>query len=177
MGGPSHIPISGQNDSVNEFVNIATDPSPTDNPQINSTTLVTTPQTTDVVHISRKKNECSFLLKIGDRKQQALWDSDAGRCVLSHNFYQSIPSKMKTELFPGPIKIRAANGTFISNKGECDISFTIGTEKFTFQFLCSDQLSQDIIVGHNFSHVFYIGSPWSVEDVMSLTYNGKHLIN
>ena len=134
LGGPSHIPISSQND----FVNIATDSSPTDNPQINPTTLAATPQTTDVVHISRKKNECSFLLKIGDRKQQALWDSGAARYVLSHNFYQSIPNKFKTELFPSPIKIRAANGTFIPNKGEYDISFTIGSEKFTFQFLCSD---------------------------------------
>ena len=121
-------------------VKIATDSSPTDNPQISSTTLATTPQTTDVVHISRKKNECSFLLKIGDRKQQVLWDSGAARCVLSHNLYQSIPNKFKTELFPSPIKIRAANSTFIPNKGECDISFTIGSEKFTFQFLCSDQL-------------------------------------
>ena len=99
LGGPSHIPISSQNDSVNEFVNIATDPSPTGNPQINFN-YTCQPQTTDVVHISRKKNECSFLLKIGDRRQQALWDSGAARCVLSHNFYQSIPSKFKTELFP-----------------------------------------------------------------------------
>ena len=113
----THIPISSQNDSVNEFVNIATDPSPTDNLQINSTTLATTLQTTGVVHISRKKDEYSFLLKIGDRKQPALWDSGAARCVSSHNIYQNIPSKFKTELFPSPIKIRAANGTFIPNKG------------------------------------------------------------
>ena len=80
-------------------------------------------------------------------------------------------------MFPSPIKIRAANGTFIPNKGECDISFTIGSEKFTFQFLCSDQLSQDIIVGNNFAHAFHIGTTWSAEDVMSLTYNGKHLVD
>ena len=99
------------------------------------------------------------------------------RYVLSRNFYQSIPNEFKTELFPSPIKIRAANGTFIPNKCECDISFTIGSEKFTFQFLCSDQLSQDITVGHNFAHVFHIGTTWSAEDVMSLTYNGKHLVD
>ena len=129
MGGPSHISISSQNDSVNDFVKIATDSSPTDNPQISPTTLAATPQ--------------QLMLYI----LVALWDSGAARCVLSHNFYQSIPNKFKTELFPSPIKIRAANGTIIPNKGECDISFTIGSEKFTFQFLCFDQLSQDIIVG------------------------------
>ena len=44
LGGPSHIPISSQNDFANDFVNIATDSSPTDSPQISSTTLATTPQ-------------------------------------------------------------------------------------------------------------------------------------
>ena len=80
-------------------------------------------------------------------------------------------------MFPSPIKIRSANGTFIPNKGECDIPFTVGSEKFTFQFLCSDQLSQEIIVGHNFAHAFHIGTTWSAKDVMSPTYNGKHLID
>ena len=80
-------------------------------------------------------------------------------------------------MFPSPIKIRGANGTFIPNKGECDISFTIGSEKFTFQFLCSDQLSKEIIVGHNFAHALHIGTTWSAKDVMLLTYNGKHLVD
>ena len=44
-------------------------------------------------------------------------------------------------------------------------------------FLCSDQLSQEIIVGPNFAHAFHIGTTWSAEDVMSLTYNGKHLVD
>ena len=70
LGGPSHIPISSQNDFANDFVNIAIDSSPSDNPQIRSTTLGTTPETTDVVHISRKKNECSFLLKTGERNSR-----------------------------------------------------------------------------------------------------------
>ena len=74
LGGSSHIPISSQNDFVNDFVNIATGSSPTNNPQISSITLATTPRQLIVVHIGRKKNECSFFLKIGDSKQQALWD-------------------------------------------------------------------------------------------------------
>ena len=118
MGGPSHIPISSQNDFVNDFVNIATDSSPTDNPQISPTTLAATPRQLMLYILVERR-----MSVIGDRKQQALWDSGAARCVLPHTFYQSIPNKFKTELFPSQIKIRAANGTFIPNKGECDILF------------------------------------------------------
>ena len=36
----------------------------------------------------------------------------------------------------------------------------------------SDQLSQQMILGHNFSKAFCIGMLWNVDDVMSLTRNG-----
>ena len=62
--------------------------------------------------------------------------------MLSFESYKMIPEKYKTELFASSIKIKAANGTLIKNNGECDITFRSGTEKFTFPFLCSDQLSQ-----------------------------------
>ena len=44
--------------------------------------------------------------------------------------------------------------------------------KFTFPFLCSDQLSQEMILGHNFSKAYHIGTLWNADDVMSLTKNG-----
>ena len=71
-----------------------------------------------------------------------MWDPGAGKSVISFDCYQSIPTKYKTEPHPSSIKIKAANGTFIINKGECDFTFVIGDERFTFPFLCSDQLSQ-----------------------------------
>ena len=40
-------------------------------------------------------------------------------------------------------------------------------------FLCSDQLSQELILGHNFAQTFHIGTLWNANDVMSLTRNGK----
>ena len=98
------------------------------------------------------------MVLIGNRHKKALWDSCAGKCVISFDCYQSIPIKYKTEVYPSIIKIKAANGTVITNKGECDLTFVIGDEKFTFPFLCSDQLSQPIILGHNFAKVFNIGT-------------------
>ena len=44
--------------------------------------------------------------------------------------------------------------------------------RFTFPFLCSDQLSQQMILGHNFSKACHIGMLWNVGVVMSLTRNG-----
>ena len=61
---------------------------------------------------------------------------------------------------------------FIPNRGECDVTFKINKERFTFPFLCSDQLSQQMILGHNFSKAYHIGTLWNVDDVMSLTRNG-----
>ena len=61
---------------------------------------------------------------------------------------------------------------FISNRGECDVTFKINKERFTFPFLCLDQLSQWLILGHNFSKVFHIGMLRNTDDVMSLTRNG-----
>ena len=69
--------------------------------------------------------------------------------------------------------MKAANGTFIRNKEECEISFKIGQETFRFPFLCSDQLSQELILGHNFAQTFHIGTLWNANDVISLTRNGK----
>ena len=86
--------------------------------------------------------------------------------------YNSLHHKYKTELFPSKIRIKAANGTFITNKGECDVTCRIN-DKFTFPFLCSDQLSQQMITWHNFSKAYHIGAHWDEDDIMSLTRNGK----
>ena len=61
---------------------------------------------------------------------------------------------------------------FISNRGEYDVTFKINKERCTFPFLCSDQMSQQMIRGHNFSKAFHIGMLWNADDVMSLTRNG-----
>ena len=84
-----------------------------------------------------------------------------------------IPDKYKTDLFPSSIKIKAANGTIIDNSGEYDITFRMGTQRFTFPFLCSSQLSQQVTIGHNFCNTFSIGTIWTAADVMSLAYEGK----
>ena len=70
------------------------------------------------------------------------------------------------------MKIRDANGTFIPNKGECDVTFKINKERFTFPFLCLEQLSQQMILGHNFFKPYHIGMLWNADDVMSLTRKG-----
>ena len=101
---------------------------------------------TEIVHLNRKSgNECALMVFIGNRHHKALRNSGAGKCVISFDCYQSIPTKYKTELYSSSIKIKAANGTFITNKRECGLTFVIGDERFTFPFLCSDQLSQQII--------------------------------
>ena len=144
-----------------------------DNP-VDKTVNDTANYDTEIVHLHRKSaDECTLMVLLGNRHHKALWDSGAGKCVMSFNYYQNIPTKYKTELYPSRIKIKAANGTFITNKGECDLTFVIGNERFTFPFLCSDQLSQQIILGHNFAKVFHIGTWWDQDDNMCLTRYGK----
>ena len=123
---------------------------------------------TEIVHLGKSsKDDCSLFIQTGKKIHKALWDSGACKCVLSLESYQMIPDKYKTDLFSSNIKIKAANGTIIKNNGECDITFRMGTEKFTFPFLCSDQLSQAIIIGHNFCNTLNIGTVWSAPDIMS----------
>ena len=93
---------------------------------------------------------------IGARSQKALWDSGAGRYIMSYNCYNSLHPKYKMELFPSSVKVRATNGTFIANKGECDITLKINNDRLTFPFVCSDQLSKQMILGHNFSQAYHI---------------------
>ena len=139
------------------------------NSSVNDTTVET-----DLVHLGRRPpDECSLIIQTGKRSHKALWDSGAGQCVLSFDCYNAIPAKYKTDLFTSPIKIKAANGTLIENKGECDITFKIGLIKFTFPFLSSGQLSQQFIFGYNFSKAFHIGTTWSADNIMSLTHQGK----
>ena len=88
---------------------------------------------TEIVHLNRKSaDECALKILIGNRHHKALWESGAGKCVISFDCYRSIPTKYKTELYPSRIKIKAASGIFITNKGECDLAFVIDDEKFTF---------------------------------------------
>ena len=87
---------------------------------------------TEIVYIGRKShNECAVITTIGNRSQKAFWDSGAGRCVISFDSYNSICHKSQTELFPSKTRIKPANGTFIMNKGECDITLRINDEQFT----------------------------------------------
>ena len=131
---------------------------------------------TEIVHIGRKSpNKCAVMVNAGKRPFKALWDSGAGRCVISYECYNKILPKFKTALFTSDIRLKAANGTFIRNKGGCEISFIISQETFRFPFLCSDQLSQELTLGHNFAQTFHIGTLWNANDVMSLTRNGKPL--
>ena len=116
---------------------------------------------TEIVHIDRKShNEYAVITTIAHRSQRALCDSGAGRCVISFDCYNSPHHKYKTELFQSSIRIKAANGTFISTKGDCNITLRINNVKFTFPFLCLDQFSQQMILGHNFSKAYHIGTCW-----------------
>ena len=129
---------------------------------------------TEIVHIGRKsENECAVVVNAGKRPFKALWDSGAGRCVISYECYNKLSPKFKSDLFTNDIRLKAANGTFIRNTGECEIVFKIVQERFRFPFLCSDQLSQELILGHTFAHIFHIDTHWNANDVMSLTRNGK----
>ena len=56
-------------------------------------------ESTKIVHIGTK-DDCSILIKIGERNYKALWDLDAGKCVISYDKYKTIPEKLKTQLFP-----------------------------------------------------------------------------
>ena len=141
---------------------------------VNKTVNNTANDDTEIVHLHRKStDDCALMVLIGNRHCKVLWDSGAGKCVISFDYYQSIPTKYKTELYSSSIKIKATNGTFIINKGECDLTFMIGDERFTFPFLCSDQLSQQIILGHNFAKAFHIGTWWDQDDIMYLTRHGR----
>ena len=82
---------------------------------------------TEIVHIGRKsQNECAVMVNAGKRSFKALWDSGTGRFVISYEYYNKISPKFKSDLFTSDIRLKAANGTFIRNKGECEISFKIG---------------------------------------------------
>ena len=129
---------------------------------------------TEILHLHRKSaDECALMVLIGNICHEALRDLGAGKCVISFDCYQSIPTKYKPELYPSSIKIKAANGTFITNKGECDLTFVIGDESFTFPFICSDQVFHQIILGHNFAKAFHIGTWQDKDDIMYLTRHGK----
>ena len=72
---------------------------------------------TEIFHLHTKSaDECALMIFTGKRHQKALWHSGAGKCIISFDHYQSIPTKYKTELYSSSIKIKAANGTFITNR-------------------------------------------------------------
>ena len=114
---------------------------------LDSETNTCNENTNDTENVNLGKNtkeDCGLFIKTGIKG--ALWDSGTGCCVNSFDCYNAIPDKYKTELFPNKIKIKAANGSQVDSKGECDITFRIGKKKFTFPFLVSSELTQQIIL-------------------------------
>ena len=107
----------------------------------------------------------------------AVFWSKLGKEIIKHCGTQeqekTIPEKLKTSLVPSRILIKAANGSLIENKDECDITFKIGPAKFTLTFLVSNELTQGVILGYNFSKAFYIGTDWNKNDDMMLRMDGK----
>ena len=90
---------------------------------------VNTQTDTEILHIGRKsQNKCAVMVNACKRSFKALWDSGMGRCVISYECYSIISPKFKIDLFTSDIRLKVANGTFIRNKGECEISFKIGQE-------------------------------------------------
>ena len=46
----------------------------------------------EIVHINKTSaDECAVMVLIGNRNHKALWDTCAGRCVMSYDCYQNIP--------------------------------------------------------------------------------------
>ena len=131
-------------------------------------------ESTGIVHIGTK-DDCSILIKIGERNYKALLDSGAGKCDISYDKYKTIPEKLKTQLFPRKILIKAANDSIIEKKENMTLLSKLGPVRFTFTFLVSNKLTQDVIVGHNFSKAFHIGTDWNKNDEMFLTMNGQQL--
>ena len=80
----------------------------------------------EIVYIGRKsRNKCGVMVNASKRSFNALWDLGTGRCVISYECYNKISPKFKLDLFTSDIRLKATNGTFIRNKGECEISFKI----------------------------------------------------
>ena len=50
---------------------------------------------TEIVKIGTK-DDCSIIIKIGDRNYRTLWDSGAGKCVISLENCKKIPGKFIT---------------------------------------------------------------------------------
>ena len=89
-----------------------------DNP-VDKTINKTADDDTEIVHLHRKSaDECALMIFIGNRHHKALWDSGAGKCVISFNCYQSISTKYKTELYPSRIKNKICQWHFYYQQGK-----------------------------------------------------------
>ena len=113
------------------------------------------------------------MVLIRNTHHKVLWDSGAGKCVIYFDCYECIPTIYKTELYLSRIKIKSCQWHLINNKGDCNLTYVIGDERFTFSFLCSNQLPPKIILGHNFAKAFHTGTWWDQGDNMYMTRHGK----
>ena len=73
----SHNQAISNCDDTSQIVNI------NDHEDINKSMT----ETTEIVNIGTK-DDCSIMIKIGERSHKALWDSGAGKCVISLNKYK-----------------------------------------------------------------------------------------
>ena len=60
----------------------------------------------------------------------------------------------------------------LPTKENVSITLKINTARLTLPFLCLDQLSQQMILDHNLSKAYHIGTLWNADYVMSPTRDG-----
>ena len=66
-----------------------------DNP-VDKTVNNTANDDTEIVHLHRKSaDECALMVLLGNRHHKALWDSGAGKCVMSFRLLPKHPHKIQ----------------------------------------------------------------------------------
>ena len=106
-------------------------------------------------------------MNIEDQDKVALIDTGAGRCCMNDEQYQTLGSPPLESQNVG-FQLRTTSGTLMPGMGFLTCDLGIGGETYKQQFIVCQQLTPEIILGHDFLSRNQLGITWGPEGTLQL---------
>lgn len=95
------------------------------------------------INLNESPNTC--LIKLYQRRYNALVDTGAEISVIHQNVFKSLPFKHK--LSKTNARLQSVNGGSLSVIGSTEISFYIGNQRLTHKFIVATGINKNVILG------------------------------
>ena len=105
-------------------------------------------------------------MQVGNNKVSALIDTGASRCCINEEFFKTIPNQKLIKI--NGLRVRTTTGGLINILGKTKVTFQLGDEVYTYNFIVCRGIQRTAILGLDFMRDFRIGTSWTHDKKFTL---------